>query len=263
MLKPAIAMWERALHWGGSQHAPRLQKLAELYWRQDQGEKALPLLQKATELRSWQDSGKKHNMLAEIYSRKGEWEVAASHARQGLERSLELRQAEAAFACLELLGSIQVKQGNPAMGLQTWNMAFDPVLWPHGVLPMEPQVIAGRLAKLARKEGANTYAHHYYNLAQSLAGNGQGQWLQQRDAQLAELGRRGLELVQAGEFEQAEFCYRQGLSLDPNSARLCFNLAKLRYRQGMLESCQRYLQAANRLGCDDEELMREIKNFAI
>jgi Flp pilus assembly protein TadD len=100
-------------------------------------------------------------------------------------------------------------------------------------------------------------------LAQSLAGKGQGQWLQHREVQLAELARRGLELVQAGEFEQAESCYRQGLSLDPNSARLCFNLAKLQYRQGKLESCQRYLQAANRLGADDEELMREIKNFTI
>jgi tetratricopeptide (TPR) repeat protein len=262
LFKQAAAIWERALHWGGSQHAPRLQKLAQIYWRQNQGEKAMPLLQKSAELRPWQDSGKKHNMLAEIYIQQGEWEMAASHARQGMERSLELRQADAALACLELLGAIQVKQGDPAVGLQTWNMAFDPMLWPHGVLPLAPQVIAGRLAKLARKEGVNSYARHYYNLAQSLAGKGQSPWLRQRETQLVELAGRGLELVQAGEFEQAEKCYRQGLSLDPTSARLCFNLAKLQYRQGKLESCRRYLQAAKRLGPDDEELMREIKNFA-
>jgi tetratricopeptide (TPR) repeat protein len=202
-------------------------------------------------------------MLAEIFMHQGEGEMALSHARQGMEYSLELQQADEAFACLQLLGSIYVQQGKADMGLQTWNLAFDPALWPHGVLPLEARAIASRLAKLARKEGLNTFAHHYYNLAQSLAGKGQSQWLEQKEAKLAQLAERGLELVQAGEFDQAESCYRQGLALDPNSARLCFNLAKLQYRQGKLESCQRYLQAAARLGPDDEELVREIKNFSI
>ncbi len=259
--KRALAVLERAVHWGGSQHAPRLHRLAELYCRQNKENAAQPLLQKALHLRPWQDAGKKHELLAESYARQGDLSRAAEHARQGLEFSLEVKQSDQALSCLRLWGVLQLKQDNPEAALQTWSLAFDPAIWPHGQPPQSPRKLAGDLAKLAKAHGANSLAHHYYNLAQSLIGKGDGQWLHQRESRLAQLAAKGVELAQNGYLEEAEACYRQGLALSPDSARLCFNLAKLHYRQGKLDSYQRYLEAARRLNPQDEELLQEIERF--
>lgn len=257
----ASALLERAVHWGGSQHAPRLFRLAQLYHEQGNEEKAIPLLQKAIQLRPWQAAGDKHHLLAEIYIKQGDMDLAGSHARQGLEYSLETSQTIPALKCLELWGIAQIKQGQAETALQTWSLAFDPGIWPGGELPAAPRKLAGNFAKLAREQKLNSVAHHYYNLAQSLAGKGDDNWLQEREAKLARLAAQGVELVQNGYFDEAEACYKQGLSLSPDSARLCFNLAKLHYRQGKTDSCTRYLEAARRLGPQDEELQREIDRF--
>jgi hypothetical protein len=94
-----------------------------------------------------------------------------------------------------------------------------------------------------------------------LAGKGENQWLKQRKQQLAALAEQGLRLLEAECLSEAESCYRQGLALDPLSARMCFNMAKLKYRQNKNGVWGRYLEAAVRLGPDDEELVREIKRF--
>ena len=260
--KQALAILERAVNWGGSQNAPRLHNLARLYLKSGQKGKALPLLQKAVYLRPWENGGAKHMEIARLYADEGEMELAESHTRQGLEFSLESADTEAAFASLRLWGSLQAEQGKSEGAAQSWGLAFDPGLWPEGKLPQPPRQLAATMAKLAREAKLNSLAHHYYNLAKSLEGKGRNEWLEQRETQLALLAGQGLEFVQNGQFNEAEACYRQGLSLDPTSARLCFNLAKLQYRQGNEQQWPRYLEAARRLGPDDEELMREIKRFA-
>lgn len=257
--RQAMAILERAVNWGGSQHAPRLLKLAEIYRQKQMNDKAIPLLEKSVQLRPWQQAGEKHGLLAEIYATQGQMEQALSHAQKGVEFSLETGDTRPALQCLELWGTLLARQGEEQAALQTWSQAFDPGIW--GELPLSPYKMAAKLAKLARVEKMNNLAHYFYNLAQSMLGKGDSDWLEQRRQQLAELGAQGLRLVEENRLSEAEACYRQGLMLSPDSARLSFNLGKLHYRQGKFDSAQRYLAAARRLGQGDEELAREIKRF--
>jgi tetratricopeptide (TPR) repeat protein len=257
----AQAVLERAVNWGGSQHAPRLHKLALLYLENRQDDKALPLLLKSVHLRPWEQGGRKHRQLAGIYMERGQWETAENHARQSLEFSLEIHDSQTGWEALKLWGVIQLRQGRGDTVVHTWSLAFDPGLWPQGLPPSSPRALAGELARLARQEKLDSLARHYYNLAQSLEGKGENRWREEMGRQLAALAEQGLRLVRDDRLDEAEAIYRQGLALDPLSARLCFNLAKVCYRQGRRAQWLRYLRAAERLGTDDEELIREIKRF--
>ena len=60
--------------------------------------------------------------------------------------------------------------------------------------------------------------------------------------------RRGVQLVAARRYAEAEDTYQRGLDLDPSSGRLRYNLGKLQYRLGRQDEALRTLAQAARLG---------------
>ncbi len=267
----ALSVLEEALAEQGSENALRQEILGRLRYNQAQFAGAEAALAKALAMKPRHHASDNNLLLARSRLAQGRLMEALPALKEAAKAGQAEDNLQNRLDAMLLLGAAHLRAGQEEQAEKVWAELEDPRFWPEGQPPFSPaswqrelggvylatgheeQAVERFLVSLALdpEDQANRQA-----LGELCLDLGRPEVLQraltaqaQERRDLVEVhSRRGLELVAAGRYAEAEAEYQKGLALDPDSGRLRFNLGKLQYRLGRQEEALRTLVLAARLG---------------
>ncbi|MFH1035691.1 MAG: tetratricopeptide repeat protein [Pseudomonadota bacterium] len=272
----ALQVLEEAMAEQGSENALRQEILGQLRYDQRHYAGAAAALSKALALKPRHHASDNNLLLARSRLAQGHWDEALPALREAAKAGQAEDNLQNRLDAMLLLGATHLRAGQEEQAEKVWDELEDPRFWPEGQAPFGPaqwqmelggiylatgheeQAVERFLASLELAPGD---AAHQEALAELCLGLGCPQVLEralaaqaQERRDLVEVhSRRGLELVAAGRYDEAEAEYQKGLALEADSGRLRFNLGKLQYRLGRQEEALRTLVLAARLGLQQKD----------
>jgi tetratricopeptide (TPR) repeat protein len=272
----ALKVLEEALAEQGSENALRQEILGRLRYNQCQYAGAEAALAKALAMKPRHHASDNNLLLARSRLAQGRWEEALPALKEAAKAGQAEDNLQNRLDAMLLLGATHLRAGQAEQAEKVWAELEDPKFWPEGQTPFSPAQWQRELGGIYLATGHEAQAVDRFLTSLDLAPGDQAN--QEAVAELCQsLGRpevmertlaaqdqerrdmveihsrRGLGLVAAGRYDEAEDEYQEGLALDPDSGRLRFNLGKLQYRLGRQEEALRTLVLAARLGLQQRD----------
>ena len=189
---------------------------------------------------------------------------------------------------LLLLMDTHIKLGNQRRSARLVEEIIDPAAWAAGEPPLALNRVLARVAEASLDGGDLASAAKLMAVSLALAPDdqqnaaeladafdraGQGELARrageaatdQRIATVEHYSRRGVELAALGRHDEALEQYRRGLWIEPRSARLHFNIAKLHLRAEEQENAAQSLARARAFGIEqkDWELLEHLAQLHV
>jgi tetratricopeptide (TPR) repeat protein len=272
----ALAVLEEAMAVQGSENALRQEILGRLRYNESQFAGAEAALAKALALKPRHHASDNNLILARSRLAQGRLEDALPALKEAARAGQAEDNLQNRLDALLLLGASYLRGGHVEEAEKVWAELEEPKFWPEGQPPFDPASWQRELGGIYLATGHEQQAMERFReslalapedpanqeaMAQLCLSLGRPEVMEQTLAQRAQgrrelvevHSRRGLELVSAGRYAEAEAEYHKGLALDPDSGRLRFNLGKLQYRLGRQEEALSTLVQAARLGLQQSD----------
>lgn len=283
----ALKVLEGAVKVHGSQNAERQELFGRLHYQMGNYAEAEAAFEKTLELKPHRKPLDNSLALARSRLAQGRLEDALPVLDQlaRADSPPDQEQLEAQLDAMLLLGATYVHAGQVEEAEQVFQTMKDPATW-GGELPFKENHLHRELGGIYLRAEQTDQARRHFATSVELDPDDQenlkamrelgselghedlveeeaAQSRQRREQAVLLHTRRGLELVAQGRYQEALQEYRQGLSMDPASGRLHFNLSKLRYRLKQTDHAFTGMTVAARLGVmrRDWQLVAEVGRF--